>query len=103
AAGQIAGAALSEVWSAATHTPPESLRLRQHPRVLVAPHVTTILDSQQRDMSLAVVQQVREALQLRQTSRSLALEVVPTEQVVPHEYIDEKRVARLMSRLEDER
>lgn len=99
---QIAGAALSEVWTAAVHTSPESIRLRQHPRVLVAPHVTTILDSQQSDMALAVVEQVRETLQMRQTSRSLSLEVVPTEQVVPHEYIDEKRVARLMSRLDDE-
>lgn len=101
-AEQIAGAALSEVWTAATHTAPESLRLRQHPRVLVTPHVTAILNSQQHDMSLAVVEQVRETLQLRQTSRSLALEVVPTEQVVPHEYIDEKRVALLMSRLDEE-
>jgi threonine dehydratase len=99
---QVGGAALSALPPTLNDPTAEAVKLRSHPRVLVLPHVTTILDSQQPDMALAVAQQVAAVLELRQTSRSLSLEVVPTEQVVPHEHIDEKRVARLMSHLEDE-
>jgi hypothetical protein len=104
---RLGGAALSALppGLSAKKTEPmraEATRLRSHSRVLVLPHVTTILDSQQPDMAISVAQQVVATLQMRQTSRSLSLEVVPAEQVVPHEYIDEKRVARLMANLEEE-
>jgi phosphoglycerate dehydrogenase-like enzyme len=99
---QVGGAALSAMPPTLDDAPTEAVRLRSHPRVLVLPHVTTILDSQQPDMALSVAQQVAAVLEMRQTSRSLSLEVVPTEQVVPHEHIDEKRVARLMAHLENE-
>lgn len=100
--GKLAGAALSTLPPALPKVTAAAIDLRSHPRVLVLPHVTTILNSQQHDMALSIAQQVADILQMRQASRSLALEVVPTEQVIAHEHIDEKRVARLMSRLEEE-
>jgi threonine dehydratase len=102
---KLAGAGLSALPPSLTNQSPTAatISLRSHPHVVVLPHVTTILDSQQYDMALSIAQQVAGILQTRQTSRSLSLEVVPTEQVVPHEHIDEKRVARLMSRLEEEK
>jgi hypothetical protein len=81
---------------------PASLALRQHPKVLVESHVSAVINTHQRDVALTVAQQVASVLTARQPSETLALEVVPTELVAPHEYIDEKRVSRLMERLEED-
>jgi hypothetical protein len=61
-----------------------------------------VLGDQRSDFSQQVAQQIAIALQTRRTSETLDLEIVPIDQVVPHEHIDMKRVARLMGRLEDD-
>ncbi len=82
--------------------PPETARLRRHPRVIVSPHVTTILDHRQRDAAIHVARKLADLLKTKQANESLSLELVPVEQVIPHEQIDEKRVARLMDRLAED-
>jgi threo-3-hydroxy-L-aspartate ammonia-lyase len=99
---KLAGVSLSELPPSVSN-PSEAARiLRKHPRAILAPHISTILDDQQRDASLQVARQVVKALTKRRTSETLSLQIVPTDQVVPHEYIDHKRVDRLMKRLEDD-
>lgn len=100
--GSLAGAAVPEF-------PPEVVvprggpaALRAHERVIVAPHVTTIIGDRRREAAVTVARQVVEVLQEQRPSDSLSLEVVPVAQVTPHEQIDDKRVERLMARLQDE-
>lgn len=103
-ADQIAGAVLPEFpekMDGPRH--PESDLVRRHRRVIVAPHVTHILGERKRDAALAVVRQVIEILREKRPSDTLSLEVVPVDQVTPHEQIDDKRVAGLMERLKNER
>lgn len=100
--GRIAGAALSTLPPQAKDVSAVAERLRQHPRTVVAPHVTTIIRQQRRDMDAAVAREVAALLEQEQVSATLSLELVPIEQVTPHEQIDDKRVARLMDRLEEE-
>jgi phosphoglycerate dehydrogenase-like enzyme len=99
--GRLAGAALAQL--------PDGVRageaarvVRQHPRVLVAPHITHIIGDRRRDTAITVVQQLVEVLRVKRPSETLSLEVVPVEQVSPHEQIDDKRVHRLMERLKEE-
>ena len=102
-AEQIAGAAVPEYpEQVAGPTPRPSRKVRQHHRVIVAPHVTTIIHDRRRDAAVAVAHQVADILRVKPPSESLSLEVVPVARVTPHEQIDEKRVARLMERLEQE-
>lgn len=100
--GQIAGAALPAFPAGNPPAQTASLLVRQHPNVLVAPHVTTILGDRQRDMAVTLARQIADILRVKRPSESLSLEVVPTNQVLPHEQIDDKRVARLMNSLESE-
>lgn len=100
--GTIAGAALSSLPSVVSNPTSESLALRQHKRVWVEPHISAVLDHQRRDGSLHVAQQIVTALSRRRTNETLDLEIVPIEQVVPHEFIDMKRVSRLMERLNED-
>ena len=99
---RLAGAALSDLPPEAGARTAAAAQLRAHSRVIVSPHVTTILDTQQRDIAIAVARQIAALLKSKQASETLALELVPTEQVLPHEQIDDKRVARLMRRLEED-
>jgi phosphoglycerate dehydrogenase-like enzyme len=99
--GQIAGAAVSEFpVASAGELAPEAQQLRQHPRVLVIPHVTTIIGNRRQEAAISVAEQLVDLLREKRPSDSLSLEVVPIAQVSPHEQIDDKRVARLMERLE---
>jgi threonine dehydratase len=98
----IAGAAVSALPPVVSRPPAAATALRRHPRVLVSPHVSAVLTDKQRDVALQVARQVVAAIHTRRTSETLNLEIVPVELVVPHEYIDNKRVARLMERLEDD-
>jgi hypothetical protein len=85
------------------HPPPAiSQQLRQNPRVLVAPHLTTIIGDQSRERAVNVARQVVELLRVKRPDESLSLEVVPIAHVMPHEQIDDKRVRRLMERLRTE-
>ena len=101
-AGKLSGAALSALPRQAGVASPEAAALREHSRVLVSPHVVTVLGGRRSDASLQVAQQIAMALKTRRASETLDLEIVPIEQVVPHEHIDMKRVSRLMERLEDD-
>ena len=98
----IAGAAVSALPPVVSRPSAAAIALRRHPRVLVSPHVSAVLNDKQRDVALQVARQVVAAINTRRTSETLNLEIVPVELVVPHEYIDNKRVARLMERLEDD-
>jgi threo-3-hydroxy-L-aspartate ammonia-lyase len=100
--GQIAGAALSTLPPQADAVPAAAHAVRRHERVLVEPHVTYLISDQRREQALAVARKIAERLQQTETSESLSLELVPVELVVPHEEIDDKRVARLMERLEED-
>jgi hypothetical protein len=74
--------------------------LRWHSRVIVSPHVSTIIHSQRMETAVSIATQLRDILQASQASETLSLELVPIEQISPHEQIDDKRVSRLMKRLE---
>ena len=102
--GRLAGAVLPSLPPSMDEAKvtPETARLRRHPRVIVSPHVTTILDHRQRDAAVHVAQKLADLLQTSQTHEALSLELAPVEQVIPHEQIDDKRVARLMQRLEED-
>jgi threo-3-hydroxy-L-aspartate ammonia-lyase len=99
--GRLAGAALSTLPPQAGEQP-AALALRRHPRVLVSPHITSIIGDRQREAAVAVAGQIAALLQTREASETLSLELAPIDQVIPHEQIDDKRVARLMERLEDD-
>ena len=99
---EIAGAALSDLPPQAEAVPDAAHAVRRHERVLVQDHIIHLIDDQRRDKSLAVVRKLVERLQQAETSEALSLELVPVAQVVPHEEIDDKRVARLMERLEED-
>ncbi len=100
--GRLAGAALSSLPPDMEPETAVAAALRTHPNVTVAPHMTAILGARQRDIAITVAQQIAAILQRKAANETLALELVPTEQVLPHEQIDDKRVARLMSRLEED-
>lgn len=98
----LAGAAISTLPPNIEEPSPVSDELRRHGRVIVESHVSSVLAFQQRDSSLQVARQIVSALSHRRTSEALDLEVVPIEQIVPHEHIDMKRVAKLVERLEED-
>lgn len=101
--GRLAGAAVPE-YPDEVEAPTDSaaVRIRRHPHVVVAPHVTSIIGDRRRDIAIRVARQVAELLRVKRPSETLALEVVPISQVTPHEQVDDKRVTRLMKRLENE-
>lgn len=77
-------------------------KLRAHPRVMVVPHASTIIGNRQRDAAINVAHQITAVLEKKRPSETLSLELVPAALVVPHEQVDDKRVARLMNRLEED-
>lgn len=99
---KLAGAAISDIPPVVVKPPTLSLALRRHERVIVAPHISSVLAFQQRDSSEQVARQILSALSHHRTSESLDLEIVPINQIVPHEHIDLKRVSRLVERLEED-
>jgi phosphoglycerate dehydrogenase-like enzyme len=100
--GRLAGAALSKLPPEVKSPAKDSVTLRRHPRVIVKPHVSAVIDDQRRDASLTVARQVASAVTARRANETLNLEVVSIDLVAPHEHIDHKRVSRLMERLEED-
>lgn len=89
--GHLAGAALT--------LPPDSSL--SHPHLIpVQPIGRGSHDSRARDRDLA--RQITDVLHVQPPSDSLSLKIVPSDRVIPHEYTDDKRVARLMASLEAE-
>jgi threonine dehydratase len=79
-----------------------SAALRNHPRVIPAHHITAFRSEQKEKAARTVARQIVEILRTRRPDESLSLEIVPSDLVVPHEQIDDKRVQRLMERLEED-
>ncbi len=99
---QIAGAALSFFPGSGEAENVVSAELRRHERTLISPHVTSIINQQRPNLDQAVAQEISQILKSKKASETLSLELVPIEQVTPHEEIDEKRVSRLKDRLEQD-
>lgn len=99
---RIAGAALfvhpGEMTDALNEA---TVLLRQHPHVLTTPYQTTIIDSNHADAVREISEHIADLLSAEQTSSLLSLQVIPIDQVSPHEEVDEKRVARLMAAIGD--
>ena len=100
--GWIAGAAISLFPDKIGESSLVSTTLRRHERTIVSPHVTAIIDQQRPNLALTVARDIAKHLKSKQASEALALELVPIERVTPHEQIDDKRVNRLMERLEED-
>jgi D-3-phosphoglycerate dehydrogenase len=100
--GKLGGAALSSFPTGIANVDPISTKLRRHKRAIVSQHITSIIKQQKPGLALAVAEEVAEILSSKRVDEALALELVPVDQVTPHEQIDDKRVSRLMKRLEDD-
>ncbi|MBK8985084.1 MAG: pyridoxal-phosphate dependent enzyme [Chloroflexi bacterium] len=98
--GRLSDAAVPELPVEVGEATETARLLRAQPRAMVVPHVSTIIGNRQRDVALTVARQITAVLEKKQPGETLSLELVPTELVIPHEQVDEKRVARLMGRLE---
>ncbi|MBP6470982.1 MAG: pyridoxal-phosphate dependent enzyme [Chloroflexi bacterium] len=100
--GRLSDAAVPELPAEVGEGGEAARHLRAYPRVMVVPHVSTIIGNRQRDAALTVARQIANLLEKKQPGETLSLELVPTHLVIPHEQVDEKRVARLMGRLEED-
>ncbi len=97
--GRIAGAAVAALPPEVGEGRESERMVRAHPRVLVAPHVNTIIDKKRSQKAIIVAEKIRDLLQVK-PDNNIALKLVPVNLVIPHEQIDPKRVKRLMGRLE---
>ena len=100
--GRLSDAAVPEFLTDHGEIDDTAQQLRAHPRVMVVPHATTIIGNRQRDAAINIARQITAVLEKKRPSETLSLELVPAELVVPHEQVDDKRVARLMNRLEED-
>jgi threonine dehydratase len=100
--GRLSDAAVPELPPEYGGSSPIGLKLRAHPRVLVVPHATTIIGNRQRDAAISIARQITAVLEKKRPNETLSLELVPAHLVMPHELVDDKRVARLMGRLEED-
>ena len=99
--GRLAGAALFVHPSEMPETlDTATILLRQHTRVLTTPYQTTIIDSNHDEAIREISQNIADLLSLEQASSLLSLQVVPMDKVSPHEEVDDKRVARLMTAIQ---
>lgn len=102
-AGRLAGAALPEIPAEIdSASNAAAAQVRQHRRVIVAPHVTRVIGDRKRETAVDIARQVVATLRIRRPNETLALEIVSMDTVRPHEEIDEKRVERLVIRLQEE-
>jgi len=100
--GHLGGAAVSALPVLITKAPAYALSLRAHPRTIVAPHVSAIIEQQRPALDAAMVTQLLQVLHSSGAGDALSLELVPVANVTPHEAVDEKRVQRLVQRLQEE-
>jgi phosphoglycerate dehydrogenase-like enzyme len=73
-----------------------SILLRQDPRVYTTPYKTTIIDSNRGNAIREISEKIADLLSSEQVGSLLSLQVIPLDQVSPHEEVDDKRVTRLM-------
>jgi phosphoglycerate dehydrogenase-like enzyme len=76
--------------------------LVQHERVIATPHIAASTVDAQDAAAWMIAQEIIEVFNEVEVETVLPLRVVPMELVVPHEHIDQKRVNRLASRLEQD-
>lgn len=95
--GIIAGAAL-DVFAT---EPATNSELARHPRVIATPHIAASTEDAQRTAAVTVARQIIDVTKDARTEVKppLNLQVVPADQVIPHEQVDERRVERLSKRL----
>ncbi len=76
-------------------------RLAQHPKVIATPHIAASTEEAQITAAVSIAEQVVKFLEGDgSVAATLSLQMVPTEQIIPHEAVDPKRVARLASSIE---
>jgi phosphoglycerate dehydrogenase-like enzyme len=92
-AGRLAGAGLDVALGDANPA------LVRHPRVLAAPLRTPGAKDAQRQAALTVCEQVVAVLRQQRSAHNLRLQVVPLDEIVPHEAFNDARVADLAARL----
>ena len=92
-AGRLAGAGLDVSLADADPT------LVRHPRVLAAPLRTPGAKDAKRQAARTVCEQVVAVLRHQRSAHDLALQIVPMDQVVPHEAHNGARVSALSERL----
>ncbi|MFN2138131.1 MAG: pyridoxal-phosphate dependent enzyme [Candidatus Promineifilaceae bacterium] len=101
-AGRISGASLPMLPDGVLRAQDSADLLRAHARVIVSPHVTAIIEQQRPAVCASVAAEIAEILQRERSPKTLPLELVPVDRVLPHEETDDKRVERLMARLTSE-
>lgn len=90
-AGRLAGAAVTQPRGAVI----------EHPRLLPVPALAPARGSAEHAVA-NLAHQIADVLRIKRPSEALSLDIVPIELVMPHEQIDDKRVARLMDSLSSE-
>lgn len=90
--GQIAGAGIDVFETEpATDNP-----VARHPKVVATPHIAASTYEAQRNVALAVAEQIIDVLGTQgEVAETLSLQVVSTSDVVPHEETDPSRVEKL--------
>lgn len=96
--GQIAGAALDVF----VNEPATDSALAQHERVIASPHIAASTEDAQDMAAITVAHQIIDIIQDIKVENPLPLQVVPLDKVFPHEHVDDRRVARLVDRLEQD-
>ncbi|MEM7332772.1 MAG: NAD(P)-dependent oxidoreductase [Chloroflexota bacterium] len=97
-AGTIAGAALDVFHN----EPAPNSALVQHERVIATPHIAASTTDAQDASAITIAEEIIEFFQEVDVESILPLRVVQLDKVVPHEYIDQKRVDRLKARLNED-
>ncbi|HRV92302.1 MAG TPA: NAD(P)-dependent oxidoreductase [Anaerolineae bacterium] len=96
--GLIAGAAL-DVFA---KEPAIDSQLAQHERVIATPHVAASTEDAQNLAAITVAQQIIDVIDAVPVDNPLLLRIVPTDQIIPHESTDPRRVERLVQRLAED-
>ncbi len=94
--GQIAGAGLDVFQK----EPAIDSELARHPRVIATPHIAASTADAQQAAAITVAQKIIDILRDVEVEPILPVYFVPTEQVIPHEHVDPRRVQRLTDRLQ---
>ena len=101
ARGRLRGAAIVLPTGSVTEELGQELeKLKAQGKIHLLPHSNALQDERAADRSSELVAKTLASLRSRLPRETLSLDILPVDQVLPHEMVDEKRVARLMSLLE---